>query len=155
MAIRNIVTQEQEVLKKKCRTVEKFDEKLWTLLDDMKDTLYKAQGYGLAAPQVGILKRIAVIDVGEGLLEIINPELSEPQGEQRDVEGCLSCPNVWGYVKRPYSITLKAQDRNGEYFEKRLEGIFCRCACHETDHLNGKLFIELVDEFVKPEPEEE
>ena len=90
MAIRTIVTQEQEILRKNCRPVEKFDQKLWTLLDDMKDTLYKAQGFGLAAPQVGIMRRIAVIDVGEGYIELINPEIVDPSGEQRDVEGCLS-----------------------------------------------------------------
>ena len=155
MAIRTIVTQEQEILRKNCRPVEKFDQKLWTLLDDMKDTLYKAQGFGLAAPQVGIMRRIAVIDVGEGYIELINPEIVDPSGEQRDVEGCLSCPDVWGYVKRPYSCTIKAQDRFGNSYEKRVEGVFCRCACHETDHLNGKLFIDLVDEFVKPDPDAE
>ncbi|MDO5559162.1 MAG: peptide deformylase [Oscillospiraceae bacterium] len=151
MAFRNIVTQEDAVLHKQCRTVEKFDQRLWTLLDDMKDTLYKAQGYGLAAPQVGILKRVAVIDVGEGYIELINPEITDVSGTQRDVEGCLSCPETWGYVTRPYSCTLKAQDRNGNYYEKKLTGLFCRCACHETDHLSGKLFTSIVDEFVKPE----
>ena len=150
MAIRNIVTSEQDVLHKKCRTVEKFDERLWMLLDDMKDTLYKAQGYGIAAPQVGILKRVAIVDICGKSIELINPEITDVSGEQRDVEGCLSCPTVWGYVKRPYSCTLRAQDRNGNYYEKRLTGLFCRCACHEVDHLDGKLFTELVDEFVKP-----
>lgn len=154
MAIRNIVTTEDDIIRKVCRPVEKFDEKLWTLLDDMKETLYKAQGFGLAAPQVGILRRIAVIDVGEGYIELINPVITDTKGKQRDVEGCLSCPNQWGYVTRPMKCTLKAQDRNGNFYEKKLEGLFCRCACHETDHLDGKLFLELVDEFVAPEEEE-
>ena len=151
MALRNIVTKENEVLYKKCRTVEKFDERLWTLLDDMKDTLYKAQGYGLAAPQVGILRRIAVIDVGEGLIELINPEILDPEGEQRDVEGCLSCPNVWGYVTRPMSCHLKAQDRNGNWFERDFTELGAQCTCHENDHLDGHVFTEIVEEFFVPE----
>ena len=150
MAIRNIVTKEQDVLRKKCRTVEKFDERLWTLLDDMKDTLYKAQGYGLAAPQVGILKRIAVIDVGEGYIELINPEIYDMEGEQRDVEGCLSCPDVWGYVKRPYSCTLKAQDRNGNEFTVSGTGLKARALCHEIEHLDGHLFVEKARNLHEP-----
>lgn len=149
MAIRKILTKDDEVLHKICKPVEKFDERLWRLLDDMAETLHKAKGLGLAAPQVGILRRIAVIDVGNGIIEIINPTISNTKGSQRDVEGCLSCPGEWGYVKRPMKCTLKAQDRNGDFFEMNLEGIACRCACHETDHLDGKLFLRIVDEFVQ------
>jgi len=151
MAKRKIVTKEDEVLHKKCRHVEKFDKKLWQLLDDMAETMYHAQGYGLAAPQIGVLRRVAVIDVGEGLLEVINPTLFDCKGKQRDVEGCLSCPNEWGYVVRPMTCKLKAQDRHGNEYEKELSGLFCRCACHETEHLDGKLFLDLVDQFVIPE----
>ena len=132
MALRKIVTKEDPILRKVCRPVEKFDDKLAQLLDDMAQTLYKVQGYGLAAPQVGILRRIAVIDVGEGLLEVINPVITKTRGKQRDVE---------------------AQDRYGNFYEKDLKGMFCRCACHETDHLDGKLFLDLVEEFLEPEDE--
>lgn len=151
MALRKIVTKEDPVLRKVCRPVEKFDDKLAQLLDDMAQTLYKVEGYGLAAPQVGILRRIAVIDVGEGLLEVINPVITKTRGKQRDVEGCLSCPNEYGYVTRPMYCHLKAQDRYGNFYEKDLKGMFCRCACHETDHLDGKLFLDLVEEFLEPE----
>ena len=151
MALRNIVTKEQDVLYKKCRIVEKFDERLWTLLDDMKETLYKAQGYGLAAPQVGILKRVAVIDVGEGYIELINPEILDPEGEQRDVEGCLSCPDKWGYVTRPQKVVLRAQDRNGNFFEREFTDLGAQCVCHENAHLDGQLFVDIVEQFVRPE----
>ena len=156
MAIRKIVTKEDPVLHAKCRPVEKFDDKLHELLDDMAETLYKAQGLGLAAPQVGIRRRIAVIDVqeGDGLIELINPVVTKKSGKQRDVEGCLSCPDQWGYVTRPSKCTVRAQDRNGEFYELKLEGLAARCACHEIDHLDGKLFLELVEEFVDPAEEE-
>lgn len=156
MAIRKIVTKDDPVLHTKCRPVEKFDAKLHELLDDMAETLYKAQGLGLAAPQVGIRRRIAVIDVqeGDGLIELINPVILKSSGKQRDVEGCLSCPEQWGYVVRPNKCTVRAQDRNGEFFELQLEGLAARCACHEIDHLDGKLFLDLVDEFVDPAEEE-
>ncbi len=151
MAIRKIVTKEDPVLHVKCKPVEKFDAKLAALLDDMAETLYHAQGVGLAAPQVGIRRRIAVIDAGDenGLIELINPVILKSSGKQRDVEGCLSCPEQWGYVVRPNQCTVRAQNRNGEFFEVHLEGLGCRCACHEIDHLDGKLFLELVDEFVE------
>lgn len=156
MAIRRIVTKEDPVLHVQCRPVEKFDQKLHELLDDMKETLVKAQGVGLAAPQVGIRRRIAVIDLQEdgGMIELINPVITKKSGKQRDVEGCLSCPDQWGYVTRPNKCTVRAQDRNGEFFELQLEGLGARCACHEIDHLDGKLFLELVDEFVDPAEEE-
>lgn len=156
MAIRRIVTKDDPVLHSQCRPVEKFDEKLHELLDDMAETLYKAQGIGLAAPQVGIRRRVAVIDVqeGDGLIELINPVITKSSGKQRDVEGCLSCPDEWGYVVRPNKCTVRAQDRNGAFYELHLEGLGARCACHEVDHLDGKLFLELVDEFVDPAEEE-
>ncbi|MBQ7131017.1 MAG: peptide deformylase [Oscillospiraceae bacterium] len=149
MALRTILTKEDEALRRVCRPVEKFDEKLWSLLDDMAETLYKAKGVGLAAPQIGITRRICVIDVGEGLIECINPEIIKKSGKQRDVEGCLSCPKQWGYVVRPSKCTLRAQNRYGEYYEMQLKELFCRCACHEVDHLDGKLFVDIVDEFVE------
>ena len=154
MAIRKILTKEDEVLNKACKPVEKFDKKLWQLLDDMADTLYKVRGVGLAAPQIGILRRIAIVDVGDGLIELINPTITNTSGEQRAVEGCLSCPEQWGYVTRPMNCTLKAQDRNGEFYEMDLTEMACRCACHEVDHLDGNLFLRLVDEFIDIEDEE-
>lgn len=154
MAIRKIVTKESPVLHAVCRPVEKFDGKLAELLEDMAETLYKAQGLGLAAPQVGIRRRIAVIDVGDGLIELINPVILKKSGKQRDVEGCLSCPDEWGYVVRPNKCRVRAQNRNGEFYEISLTGLGCRCACHEIDHLDGHLFLELVDEFVEPGDEE-
>lgn len=154
MAIRKILTKEDEVLNKACKPVEKFDKKLWQLLDDMADTLYKVRGVGLAAPQIGILRRVAIVDVGDGLIELINPTITNTSGEQRAVEGCLSCPEQWGYVTRPMNCTLKAQDRNGEFYEMDLTEMACRCACHEVDHLDGNLFLRLVDEFIDIEDEE-
>lgn len=149
MAKRLIVTNGDPVLNKVCRAVEKFDERLWLLLDDMKETLTEADGVGLAAPQVGMLKRLCVIDAGEGYFELINPSIISSSGEQRDVEGCLSCPKQWGYVTRPMVVTFKAQDRDGAEYEMTVEGLFARAVCHELDHLDGKLFIDLVEEFVE------
>ncbi len=152
MAIRKIVTKDNPILHAVCRPVEQFDEKLAQLLDDMKETLDKAQGLGLAAPQVGIRRRLAIVlTEDEELLELINPEIIKSSGKQRDVEGCLSCPDEWGYVVRPNKCRVRAQDRNGETFEVSLTGLDARCACHEIDHLDGHLFLEKVDEFVAPE----
>ena len=137
MAIRKILTKEDEILNTVCKPVEKFDEKLWQLLDDMAETLYKVHGLGLAAPQIGVLRRVAVIDVGDGLIELVNPVITNTSGEQRGIEGCLSCPEEWGYVTRPMNCTLKAQDRNGNFYEIDLTELACRCACHEVDHLDG------------------
>jgi peptide deformylase len=149
MAIRKIVTEKDEILYKQCRPVVKFDEKLWQLLDDMADTMYKADGVGLAGPQVGVLRQVVVIDVGEGKLEVINPTISNTSGAIRETEGCLSVPGRYGYVTRPEKCTLTAQDRYGNTYVKELSGMFCRCACHETDHLKGHLFTELVEEWVE------
>ena len=151
MALRKIVIKSDEILRKKCKPVVNFDEKLGILLDDMAETMYKANGVGLAAPQVGILRRAVVVDVGEGLLELVNPEIIKSKGSQRDVEGCLSCPDDWGYVVRPNEIIVKAQDRTGKYIQLKLKEFFARAVCHELDHLEGQLFIDIADEMVDPD----
>ncbi len=153
MAIRNIVKKGDEILNKNCKPVTEFNEKLWALLDDMHETLRDSNGAGLAAPQVGIIRRIALILIedGEPYLELINPVIIKKSGRQREIEGCLSCPNVFGFVKRPKKCVVKAQNRNGEFFEVSLSDLSCRAACHEIDHLNGHLFTELVDEYVDPD----
>ncbi|HAB00587.1 MAG TPA: peptide deformylase [Ruminococcaceae bacterium] len=148
MAIRTIVKEGDEVLRKVCRPVEKFDQKLNDLIQDLADTMYQANGVGLAAPQVGILKRVAVVDVGDGLFEFINPRIVESSGEQIGTEGCLSCPGVWGTVKRPNVVTVEAYDRNGERFLLTANELFARAICHEFDHLDGKLFKDFVIEYV-------
>ena len=140
MAIRNIVKEGDPVLTKVCRRIEKFDDKLMQLLDDMAETMYKANGVGLAAPQVGLLKRICVIDVGEGIIELINPQIIEKKGEQREAEGCLSCPGQYGITIRPNKVTVKFQDRNGSECTIKGEGLLARALCHEIDHLDGILF---------------
>ena len=156
MAIRNIVKEGDPVLNKKCRPVEKFDAKLAQLIDDMIDTLKKSGGVGLAAPQVGILRRVFIMDLEDdgGIIEAVNPEIVKTSGQVRDVEGCLSVPNQWGYVTRPKTVVLRAYNRNGEQYEIKLKDLGARCACHENDHLDGHLFLEKVEEFVRPETEE-
>lgn len=149
MAIRQIVERPDELLLKKSRPVENFDEKLHQLLDDMLDTLYKMDGVGLAAPQIGILRRICVIDVGEGPIELINPEIIKKSGSQIETEGCLSCPGVWGTVKRPKKVTVRAYDRNGNLFEMKGEDLLARAFCHEIDHLDGVLFTDHVISYVE------
>ena len=144
MAIRNIVKYGDEILTKVCRPVEKFDEKLSTLLDDMYETMEDANGVGLAAPQVGLLRRIVVIDVGEGRIELINPEIIKTSGEQDGAEGCLSFPGEFGMVKRPMKVRAKFQDRNGEWYEIEAEELLARCIMHETDHLDGKLYVDIM-----------
>lgn len=146
MALRKIVKFGDEVLRKKCRVVTAFDERLWTLLDDMKETLAAEQGAGLAAPQVGILKRVVVIDVRDnhGVIELVNPVIISEEGKQFGGEGCLSAPGEWRDVERPARVTIKAQDRNGNEFTMTGEGMLARAFCHETDHLNGILFIDRV-----------
>ena len=151
MAIRNILKVGDPILTKKCRTVEKIDDRILTLLDDMADTLYESGGVGLAAPQVGVLRRVVVIDTGDSLLELINQEIISSEGEQTDAEGCLSYPGKYGYVTRPNKVTLRAMDRNGDIKEYTGEGLLARAFCHETDHLEGKMFMELVTEWVEDE----
>ncbi len=155
LAIRNIIKFGDEVLNKKCRPVEKIDDRILMLLDDMHDTLVKSGGVGLAAPQVGILKRICVIDIGEGLIELINPEIIKTSGSVNDVEGCLSVPGRWGYVTRPKKVTVRALDRNGKQFEMTGEDLLARAFCHEIDHLDGVLFTTHVTEFVDLERDED
>ena len=143
MAIRNIVTIDDPVLRKKSRPVVNFDEKLWTLLDDMKETLKKADGAGLAAVQVGILRRAVIVDVGDGKpLELINPEIVETSGEQEGQEGCLSLPGEWGVVRRPEFVRVCAQNRKGQWCMYKGEGLKARCFCHEIDHLDGIVFTD-------------
>ncbi len=151
MALRKILTDKDEALHKVCRPVEKFDKKLAELLDDMHETLDKAQGVGLAAPQVGICRRIFIMHLEEGNFEAINPEIIFKKGKQRVEEGCLSCPNIWGYVTRPMHCRLKAQDRNGEWWERDFTGLVAQCTNHENDHLDGHVFTEIVEEFFVPE----
>ena len=140
MAIRNIVKDGDEILTKVCRPVEKFDSKLGMLLDDMAETMHQADGVGLAAPQVGILRRVMVVDIGEGVIEFVNPVFVEQSGEQECVEGCLSFPGEYGVTKRPYRVVVRAQDRNGEFFEMESEGFRADVCCHEMDHLDGVVF---------------
>jgi len=144
MAIRKIVTSEDPILRKTSRPVERFNEKLWQLLDDMKETMYKAQGVGLAAVQVGFLRRVVVIDVGDGFIELINPEIVETSGEQTGEEGCLSVPGESGVVCRPDYVKVKAQNRNGAWRIFEGTGLKARCFCHEIDHLDGTLYIDKV-----------
>ena len=145
MAIRQIVQIGDPVLRKKSKVVEKIDEKIIQLLDDMADTMYHADGVGLAAPQVGILKRVVVIDIGDGLLELINPEIIETSGEQLDDEGCLSVAGEAGAVRRPYRVKVRAYDRNGNLFEIEGEELLARAFCHEIDHLEGVLFVDKIE----------
>lgn len=142
MAIRNIVKIGDDVLRKICRTQLTFDEKLGTILDDMAETMYKADGVGLAAPQVGILRRYCVVDVGDGLIELINPVIIEKNGSQVGNEGCLSVPERYEEVERPMTVTVRAQDRHGNNIVVTGEGLKARAFCHEIDHLDGVLFID-------------
>ncbi|ACQ54459.1 peptide deformylase [Clostridium botulinum] len=144
MAIRNIRKYGDELLRKKSRKIEKIDDRILTLLEDMVETMYSAEGVGLAAPQVGILKRAVVIDVGEGLIKLINPEIIETEGNQKDVEGCLSVPGEQGEVERPYKVKVKALNEKGEEIVLEGEGLLARAFCHEIDHLDGVLFVDKV-----------
>ena len=148
MAIREIREKDDEILYKKCKAVVKFDEKLHILLDDMYETMQSRDGVGLAAPQVGILKRAVVIDIGDGKIELINPEIVEESGEQTGSEGCLSVPGVFGEVTRPNVVTVKAQDRNGKWFKITGKELLARAFCHEIEHLDGKLFLDRVIRFI-------
>ena len=148
MAIREIREKGDEILYKKCKAVVKFDEKLHILLVDMYETMQSRDGVGLAAPQVGILKRAVVIDVGDGKIELINPEIVEESGEQIGSEGCLSVPGVFGEVTRPNVVTVKAQDRDGKWFKITGKELLARAFCHEIEHLDGKLFLDRVIRFI-------
>ncbi len=150
MAYREIRKDGDEVLRKKSRPVEVIDKKIETLLDDMAETMYKADGVGLAAPQVGILKRIVVIDVGNGLFEMINPVILEQSGEQDGIEGCLSVPGTSGEVVRPMFVTVKYTDRYGETVTLEAGELFARCICHELDHLDGILYKDKAHRMYTP-----
>ncbi len=151
MALRNIVIEGDPILRKKCRPVEKFDDKLHILLDDMHETFDKSEGVGLAGPQVGMCRRLFIMHLDEERIEAINPEIIESSGTQRIVEGCLSCPDKWGYVTRPMKCRLKAQDRNGDWYERDFEELGAQCVSHEYAHLDGQLFTDIVEEYVAVE----
>ena len=148
MGLRKILTDKDPALHKVCRPVEKFDGRLHRLLDDMAETLEQANGVGLAAPQVGILRRVVLVDTGEEILELINPTLLETSGEQIGAEGCLSVPGKYGLVKRPNYAKVRAQDRNGNWYEAEGEELIARCFCHELDHLDGVLYPDRADRML-------
>ena len=154
MGLRKILTDKDPALHKVCKPVTSFDKKLHKLLDDMRETLIDSQGVGLAAPQVGILRRVFLVDVGldgEEIVEFINPQILETDGEQEGAEGCLSVPGRYGLVKRPYGVKIKAQDRYGEWFEAEGEELIGRCFCHENDHLDGIVYTEVMERFLTEE----
>ena len=151
MGLRKILTDKEPALHKVCKPVTSFDAKLHKLLDDMAETLEEANGVGLAAPQVGILRRVVIVDVGDEIVELINPTMLETDGEQVGAEGCISVPGKYGLVKRPYYAKVRAQDRNGDWFEVEGEEIIARCFCHELDHLDGIVYTEVMDRFLTEE----
>ena len=152
MALRNIVTVGDSVLSKVCRPVMKFDRRLSILIDDMIDTLIDSGGVGLAAPQVGVLRRVVVVDTGDdGILELVNHEIIEQSGSQTGLEGCLSVPGKYGVVTRPNVVKVRAQDRYGDWFEAEGEELIARCFCHELAHLDGQLYTEVADRMLTPE----
>ncbi|MBR7164742.1 MAG: peptide deformylase [Clostridia bacterium] len=151
MAILNIVKDGDEILRKKSKPVDKIDERILTLLDDMKETMEKAGGVGLAAVQIGKLKQVIVIDTGEDQLELINPKLLSAKGEQEDLEGCLSCPGKWGIRKRPLKVEVETLTREGKTVRKKAEGFLAKAICHEMDHLQGKLFYDEDCRILSPE----
>lgn len=155
MAILNIVKEGDDTLRKVCRPVTEITPRIIRLLDDMKETLEDANGAGLAAPQVGILRRICVVDTGEEVIELINPKIIYENGEQEAVEGCLSIPDVWGYTHRPAKVIVKAMNRKGEEFTAEGEGVVARCFCHEIDHLDGKLFTDKAVHILTPDEVDE
>ena len=151
MGLRKILTDKDPALHKTCKPVVSFDRKLHKLLDDMTETMLDANGVGLAAPQVGILRRVVVVDTGEGILELVNPTLVETDGEQMGAEGCLSVPGKYGLVKRPYYAKVRAQDRDGNWFEAEGEELIGRCFCHELDHLDGIVYTEVMERVLTDE----
>ena len=151
MGLRKILTDKDPALHKVCKPVEVFDKKLHKLLDDMRETLIDSNGVGLAAPQVGILRRVVLVDTGEEILELINPEMLETDGEQVGPEGCLSVPGKYGLVKRPYWAKVRAQDRYGDWYEAEGEELIARCFCHELDHLDGIVYTEVMERYLTEE----
>ena len=151
MGLRKILTDKDPALHKVCRPVEKFDGRLHKLLDDMAETLEQANGVGLAAPQIGILRRVVLVDTGEEILELINPTLLETSGEQVGAEGCLSVPGKYGLVKRPNYAKVRAQDRYGNWYEAEGEELIARCFCHELDHLDGIVYTEVMERYLTEE----
>ena len=151
MGLRKILTDKEPALHKVCKPVVNFDERLHKLLDDMQETLIDSGGVGLAAPQVGILRRVVLVDNGEQILELVNPELLMTDGEQAGPEGCLSIPGKYGLVKRPYYAKVRAQDRNGNWYEAEGEEIVARCFCHELDHLDGIVYTEVMERYLTDE----
>ena len=148
MGLRKILTDKDPALHKTCKEVTSFDAKLHKLLDDMRETLIESQGVGLAAPQVGIIRRVVLVDTGDEILELVNPTLVETDGEQEGPEGCLSVPGKYGLVKRPYYAKVRAQDRYGEWYEVEGEELIGRCFCHELDHLDGIVYTEVMERFL-------
>lgn len=151
MALRNMRYMGDDILRKRTRTVEVFDSRLWELLDDMRDTLKAQNGAGLAAPQIGVLKKVAIVSYDDVHIELVNPEIIYEEGEANDLEGCLSIPNKSGFVTRPTKVTVRAQDRDGAWFEIDEEGFTARALCHEIDHLNGILYADKVTEWLDNE----
>ena len=151
MALRKILTDAEPALHKTCKPVENFDRKLHILLNDMRDTLVDSGGVGLAAPQVGILRRVVLVDTGEEILELVNPVLVETDGMQEGPEGCLSVPGKYGLVKRPYYAKVRAQDRDGNWYEAEGEELTARCFCHELDHLDGIIYTEIMERYLTEE----
>lgn len=151
MGIRRILSDKEPALHKTCKPVVNFDNRLHKLLDDMRETLLDSGGVGLAAPQVGILRRVVLVDNGEEILELVNPTLLETDGEQIGAEGCLSVPGKYGLVKRPYYAKVRAQDRNGNWYETDGEELTARCFCHELDHLDGIIYTEVMERYLTDE----
>ena len=151
MGLRKILTDKDPALHKVCKPMVNFDNRLFKLLEDMKETLVDSGGVGLAAPQVGILRRVVLVDTGEEILELINPVLVETNGEQEGPEGCLSVPGKYGLVKRPYYAKVRAQDRDGNWFEAEGEELIARCFCHELDHLDGIIYTEVMERYLTEE----
>lgn len=155
MAIRQIVKEGDDVLTKKCRPVVKFDGRLAELIDDMAETMHRAKGVGLAAPQVGILRRVVVVDIGDGVIELVNPKIIAYSGEQESLEGCLSCPGEWGITRRPNYVKVKAQDRYGKEFVIEGRELLAKAFCHELDHLEGIIFKQVAIRLLTPKEIEE